>query len=113
VEKSGEYYTARFIYESEAAESAGCEVHRFDTIAGFNTGVGLIMANTALATAHNGTRIHDPELDGYSATLRCHDANGEIYMVTFTRDQISISSYSDDAILGKAGTWADTVTGLA
>jgi len=66
----------------EAAESAGCEVHRFDTIAGFNTGVGLIMADTALATAHNGTRIHDPEPDGYPATLRCHDPNGEIYMVT-------------------------------
>jgi len=34
-------------------------------------------------------------------------------MVTFTRDQISISSYSDDAILGKVGIWVDTVTGLA
>ena len=30
-----------------------------------------------------------------------------------SRHQISISSYSDDAILGKAGTWADTVTALA
>ena len=88
-------------------------MHRFDTIAGFNTGVCLIMANTALATAHNGTTIHDLDEDGFSATLRCHDPNGEIYSVTFTRDQISISSYSNDAILGKAGTWADTVTALA
>jgi len=88
-------------------------VKRFNTIAGFNTGVGLIMANTAMATAHNGTTIHDPDEDGFSATLKCHDPNGEIYMVTFTLDQISISSYPDDAILGKVETWADTVTALA
>ncbi len=88
-------------------------MHRFDTIAGFNTGVDLVMANTALATAHNGTRIHDPEPDGYPATLRCHDPNGEIYWVTFTRYQISIPSYPDNAILGKVETWADTVTAPA
>jgi len=88
-------------------------VHRFDTIAGLNTGVALIMANTVLATAHNGTTINDPDEDGFSATLKCHDPNGEIYSVTFTRDQISVSSYSDDAILGKVETWADTVTALA
>jgi hypothetical protein len=68
-------------------------VHRFNTIAGFNTGVCLVMANTALATAHNGTTIHDPDEDGFSATLKCHDPNGEIYSVTFTRDQISIWIY--------------------
>jgi len=97
----------------EASESAGCEVHRFNTIAGFNTGVCLVMANTALATAHNGTTIHDPDEDGFSATLKCHDPNGEIYYVNFARDQISVSSYSNDAILGKGETRADTVTALA
>ncbi|MCX6690943.1 MAG: hypothetical protein NTW33_02535, partial [Methanoregula sp.] len=103
-----------FFHEySEAAESAGCEVHRFNTIAGFNPGVGLVMADTAMATAHNGTTIHDPDEDGFSATLKCHDPNSEIYTVTFTQDQISISSYSDDAILAKVETWADTVTALA
>ena len=113
VEKSREYYTARFVYENEAAENVGYGSERFSTIAGFNTGIGLIMADTAIAAAHGGTRIHDPELDGYSTTLRCHDPNGEIYTVTFSRDQISVSSYSDDAILAKVETWADTVTALA
>ncbi|GAB6286526.1 MAG: hypothetical protein STSR0009_27270 [Methanoregula sp.] len=46
------------------------------------------MASAPLATAHTGTIIHDPELDGFSATLRCHDPNGEIYAVNFTRDRL-------------------------
>ncbi|MFA5414398.1 MAG: hypothetical protein WC295_02790 [Methanoregula sp.] len=113
VEKTKETYTAWFVYEDEAANSVGYTVERFNTIAGFNTGVGLVMANTAMATAHNGTTIHDPEEDGFSATLKCHDPNGEIYSVTFTRGQIGVSSYSDDAILATVETWADTVTELA
>ena len=113
VEKTKEYYTARIVYEDEAADSTGYTVERFNSIAGFNTGVGLVMADTAMATAHNGTAIHDPEDDRFTVTLKCHDANGEIYAVNFTRDQISISSYSDDAIFTKVETWADTVAELA
>jgi len=45
--------------------------------------------------------------------VKCHDANGEIYTVTFTRNSVNIGSYSDDAIRTKAGTWADTVAALA
>jgi hypothetical protein len=43
----------------------------------------------------------------------CHHANREIYTVTFTRDQVRVSSYSDDAILTAIETWADTKTELA
>lgn len=51
--------------------------------------------------------------DACYATLQCYDANGELYYVTFARDRLIVSSYSDDAILGKVETWADTVAGLA
>jgi hypothetical protein len=37
------------------------------------------------------------------ADARCHDANGEVYYVTFSREQVRITSYSDD----------DTVPALA
>ncbi len=113
VEKTRESYTARLVYEDEDAKNVGSTSERYNTIAGFNAGVAVIMASAPLATAHTGTAIHDPELDGYSATLRCHDPNGEIYYVNFARDRLSVTSYSDDAILAKVDTWADTVTALA
>jgi hypothetical protein len=33
--------------------------------------------------------------------------------VAFTRDRVTVSSYSDDAILTAVETWADTVPALA
>ena len=51
-----------------------------------------------LATAQGGIAIHDSKFDLYSATLKCHDANGEIYYVVFTRDYVMLADYSDDSI---------------
>ena len=113
VEKSKENYVAKIIYQDTDAKTVGTESGRFDTIAGFNAGATALVASTALATAHGGTAIHDLAHDTYSATLKCHDVNGEIYMVTFGRDSISLTSYSDDAIRTRVETWADTVTALA
>ena len=113
VEKTKETYTARLVYEDTNAINVGSSVEKYNTITGFNAGVAVIMASAPLATAHTGTAIHDPDKDTFSATLRCHDANGEIYYVNFARDRMSVTSYSDDAILAKVDTWADTVAGLA
>ena len=113
VEKTKETYTARLVYEDIDAQNVGTSTEKYNTIAGFNAGIALLMADTDLAIAHGGTIIHDPEEDSYSATLKCHDANGELYFVNFARDRISITSYSDDAILAKVDTWADGVTALA
>ncbi len=113
VEKTKETYTARLVYEDTNAINVGSSVEKYNTITGFNTGVAVIMASAPLATAHTGTAIHDPDNDTFSATLRCHDPNGEIYYVNFARDRLSVTSYSDDAILAKVETWADGVAGLA
>jgi len=113
VEKTKESYTARLVYEDPNAKNVGTSVEKYNTITGFATGVAVIMANAPLATAHGGTAIHDPDEDSYSATLRCHDANGELYYVNFSRDRISVTSYSADAILMMVETWADTIAGLA
>ena len=90
-----------------------CIRDRYNSIAGFAAGVAILMANAPLATAHGGTAIHDPDEDSYSATLKCHDANGELYFVNFSRDRMIVASYSEDAILAKVETWADTIAGLA
>ena len=57
--------------------------------------------------------MRDTETESYSATLRCHDANGELYNLTFTRDRVTLQSYADEAIRTKVETWADTVAALA
>ncbi|MCX6689551.1 MAG: hypothetical protein NTZ39_07685 [Methanoregula sp.] len=106
-------YGARLVWEDAEAKNVGNTTERYDTSAGFNAGVAIIMESAPLATQHGGTCSHDPDLDTYSATLRCHDANGELYTVTVSRDHIDVSSYSDDAILAKVEAWADSVPTLA
>jgi len=113
VEKSRESYVAKVIYQDTDAKSVGSESGKFNSVAGFNAGATALLASTALATAHAGTAVRDAADETYSATLKCHDANGEIYMVTFGRGSVSITSYSDDAIRTKVETWADTVAALA
>jgi hypothetical protein len=113
VEKTREGYTVRLVYEDAEANSVGTASHRFNTLAGFNAGVTALLAAAAVSTAHAGTVVHDAENDSFTATLRCHDANGELYMLNFSRNRVTLTSYSDDAIRTSVETWADTVPALA
>ena len=113
VEKTTEAYTVKVFYQNTDSDTVGYLSDKYDTIAGFNAGATAILANTAQNTAHGGTPVRDTDKDAFSATLKCHDPNGELYMVTFSRDKVSISSYSDEAIRTKVETWADTVAALA
>ncbi|MFA6362896.1 hypothetical protein [Methanoregula sp.] len=113
VEKTKETYTARFVYQDDDAKKIGSNSESYNTISGFNVGITAILANTANITAHGGVPAHDTDADTYSATVKCHDANGELYNVNFSRTRVTITSYSDDAIRTKVETWADTVAALA
>ena len=113
VEKTRESSTARFNYENGNAKSVGNGTGKFSTIAGFTAGITAILADTALTTAHGSTAVRDAVRDAFSATLRCHDANGELYMVNFSRDRVTLTSYSDEAIRTSVETRADTVAALA
>ena len=113
VEKTRENYTAKLVYEDGNAKSIGTASHRFNTVAGFNAGVTALLAATAVTTAHTGTALHDAENDAFAATLTCHDANGELYMLNFSRTRVTLTSYSDEAIRTSVETWADTVPELA
>jgi hypothetical protein len=106
-------FGARLVWEDTEAKNVGNTTEKYSTKAGFNAGIAIIMASAPLATQHGGTCIHDPDLDTYSATIRCHDGNSEVYTVTVSRDHIDVTSYSDDAILAKVETWADGVAALA
>ena len=113
VEKSKENYVAKIVYQDPLAKSVGTGSHKFGSIAGFNAGAAALLASAPLATAHGGTAVRDPASETYSATLKCRDPNGEIYMVTISRNRVNLTSYSDDAIRTKVETWADTVPALA
>ena len=113
VAKTRETYTAYILYEDDEAKTIGSINARAKTVAGFIAAITEILANAALAAAIGGDAIRDSESENYSCTLKCHDANGEVYYVTFSRDQVRVSSYSDDAIKTTVETWADTVPALA
>jgi len=113
VEKTKESYTAKFIYQDSDAKTVGNTTEKYHTLAGYNAGIPVVLAATNNITAHGGTIVHDSDNDAFSATMKCHDANGELYMVNFSRDRVTITSYEDDAIRTKVETWADSVTALA
>ena len=113
VEKTKEAYVVKIVYQDTDAKTVGSHSDKFSTIAGFNAGATALLASAALTAAHAGTPVRDAGNETYSATLKCHDANGEIFMVTFGRQSVSLTSYSDDGIRTKLETWADTVAALA
>jgi hypothetical protein len=113
VEKTREAYTARVVYENGEAQTVETVSARCPTIAAYTANVATVLANAALATAMGGTAAHSADDDTFSAAVRCHDANGELYTVTIGREMVSVSSYSADAILAAVEAWADSVPALA
>ena len=113
VEKSREGYTVRVNYDSDTGARLGTITARAPTVAGSTAAAAEILANVALRTAIGGTPVRDTDRETFTCQLRCHDPNGEIYIVSFGRDDVRVSSYEDDAILGKVEAWADTVPELA
>ena len=113
VEKTRETYVAKVIYQDSDAKTIGNEAGKFNSMAGFTAGATALLGNAALTAAHGGTPARDSDNETFSATLKCRDPNGETYQVTFARDSVSLTSYSDDAIRTKVESWADTVAALA
>ena len=112
-EKTKEYYSGTVVYENNEGKKVGSISVNAPTLSGFNTSITTIMANAALTTAIGGTPSHDSSDDKGSITLKCHDANGELYQITLNRKKMTLTSYEDGAIFGRVETWADTVDALA
>ena len=112
VVRGREQYTARIVYVDSDGKKIGAASITAQTITGMNTAATAVMADAALTAAVGGTPIRDAGKDTYSCALKCHDANGEDYTLTFTRKTIRISSYQDDLIRITVEDWADTVPAL-
>ena len=113
VEKGREAYTAKIVYTDTDAKVIGNNSGRYNSVAGFAAGAAAMLADAANNTAHGGTPSRDFANETYSANLKCRDPNGELFTLTLSRGQLSLTSYEDDAILAKVETWADTVPALA
>jgi len=115
VEKSKEAYAAAVVYENTEAKQVGKIAVRGPTMAAVNTAVTQISGNTAITTAMGSgvSASRDSSEDTFSCTLKCHASNGELYSVTFKRDNVTVSSYEADSIRDGLETWADTVAVLA
>ena len=113
VEKTRETYTAKFVYQDADAKKVGTTAEGYATIAGYTAGIAAVLANAANTAAHVGSPVRNQAADSFSATLKCHDPSGEMYIVNFSRQQITLSSYEDDAIRTRLETWADGVAALA
>ncbi len=111
-EKSRESYTARFAYEDGNADTIGTTTVKCPTVAAFNGVVTAVPAATAINTAIGATAVHVSDDDTFSATIKCHDANGELYNVAITRSAVTVSGYEADAILTAIEAWADAVPAL-
>jgi hypothetical protein len=83
------------------------------TVAAFNSIAGRILADAANETDVGGAGHRDIENEDYATTLKCHDSNGELYNVVFSRESVRLNSYPDNAIRSRVETWADSVSALA
>jgi len=101
------------VYENNDGKQVGRIAIRAPSTGGFDTTVSNVLADEALETAMGDVGSHDSSEDGFSVTLKCHAANGELYNVTFKRDKVSVTSYESDAVLTTIETWADTIPALA
>jgi hypothetical protein len=112
VEKTKESYVAKIVYEDANVKTVGSQSGKFNTIAGFNAGAAALLACAGLTAAHTGLPYRDTEHETFAVTLKCHDPNGELYFVNLSREQVTLTSYSDDVIRTKVDTWADTIPEL-
>jgi hypothetical protein len=113
VEKTREQYVARIAYEDVNGKNLGHIIIQAPTVVAFNSIAGRVLADPLNATDMGGAGHRDVENEGFSTTLKCHDQNGELYNVVFSRGSVRLNSYSDDAIRSRVETWADGVADLA
>jgi hypothetical protein len=112
VEKTKEQYTARIAYEDINGKNRGHIVIHAPTFEAFNDVAADIPGVADITTKMGGAGHRDAENEGFTATLTCHDQNGELYNVVFQRGSVRLNSYSDDAIRNRVETWADGVAAL-
>ena len=113
IRKTKEYVAGKVVYEDVGAKQVGYISVNAPSSTAFNSDISTILATAAIETAMGGTGSHDSSEDNFSTTFTCHDANGEVYKVQFTRSSVTVSGFEADSILAAIETWADNQAALA
>jgi hypothetical protein len=108
-----ERYTAKFVYFDTNKKQVGTSSEVYDSLEGYETGSASMITNMSNIAAHRGKVKHLRDADLFSVTLKCHDPSDELFFLSLARGRITVSSYTDDAILKKVEAWADSVPALA
>jgi len=108
-----EMYTAKFVYTGEDKKQVGAGSEVYDSLEGYQTGIAAMISNLANIVSHRGKIRHTHAADRFSATLKCHAGNGEMFFVSLSRKQVSVTSFTDDSIRKQVEAWADSVPALA
>ena len=109
---AGQGYTARVIYEDTDANQVGLITIRASDVAGFTTVANHVIADTAIATSLGGStgpRQCTGDLHGNAEVPRCK--RGDL-LPQLHRSQVTLTSFTDDAIRSRVETWADSVPAL-
>ena len=112
VEAVREMYTAKFEYRNPRKKRIGTSTDTYDSVEGYEKGIAAVISNMANLAAHRGEVRHRKDADLFSVMLRCHDPNGELYFLHLARDRITLSSYSDEAILNRVEAWSESMPAL-
>ena len=112
VVKVREMYTAKFVYEDTMLKRVGAGHETYDSVEGYQLGIAAVISNMANIAAHRGKPRHLPDADHFTVILKCHDPSGELFFLSLARDRVTVSSYSDDAILKRVEDWTDSVPAL-
>jgi hypothetical protein len=112
VEITREVYSGKVLYQDPYGKVIGTVTVNAPTQSGFTSAIAEVLGSSDLETSIGGVPAHDPMNDAYSTTLRCCHTNGDLYSVTFTRKQVRLSSYNDDAVINALEVWADAIPQL-
>jgi hypothetical protein len=112
IEKVRESYTAKFEYLDANGKRTGTGLDRYDSLDGYQYGIAAVLSNMANVAAHRGRVRHLPDADLFSVILKCNDPSGELFLISFARDRITLSSYKDDAIRKRVNEWTESVPAL-
>jgi hypothetical protein len=113
VVKNREHYTAKVVFEDTVGEKIGTLSIKCLSVSAMDDASAAILADTDLADAVGGDPLRDSGNDTWYCQLKCHDADSDIYYVTFTRTKVRISGYEDDSVRGIVEGWADSLPALA
>jgi len=112
VEITRQTYTGTVMYQDSMGKIIGKVTVAVPNLTGFNSAINDILTDPDLETFMDGMALHDPLMDKATLVVRACWMDGDVFNVTFTRDAVRLSAYSNDDIINNLEIWADAIPAL-